>query len=69
MGRVGQKEDECMSAFLYFLRNHGFVKSEFVLAGRFSFVPERGILSVSAIGWASKWMANEDGNRRLRDKL
>ena len=30
MGLVGLKENACMSAFLYFLRNHGFVKPEFV---------------------------------------
>ena len=40
-----QEEDACMSAFLYFLRNHGFVKRESVVSPGFLSLSKRGILS------------------------
>jgi hypothetical protein len=40
-----QEENACMSASLYFLRNHRFVKLGFVFFPGFLSPPERGILS------------------------
>lgn len=42
---MDREDDACMSAFLYFLRNHRFVKLEFVFFPGFLSPSESGILS------------------------
>jgi hypothetical protein len=46
---MDKEEDACMSASLYFLRNHEFVKLEFVFFPGFLSPSERGILSTHSL--------------------